>query len=373
MEGPPAASGTPDAATAAIAVRVAPTMRLCMAHAALSSQPCAAAGGQASAREVATMRACSALQSPPALSPAPRGRAERQTRTGSPARRPPQCGRPRDAQRAAQWVVGGGGGAPQVLGEEVCAPLLLRAALQLQPVRAALLRARAALAGQPGHCCRAAAPSADPARSACPAGVPASTTKLLVRVCAGARPRQARLRRLEDGVHSHMAALAHAAVQQPTALDGEVERAGHVGLERVGRVPLKRHRRAVRRLLPARCARLRDYRGQTKARSAGMAPALELCYLPCARGCLHLHVQAGMQHLCQPAHACRQTWFATPALWRRSQSFPTVLCAVCQAWGASSRCIQAVPFSQQACCARPHRSIRVCFAMSSSTVIFAPA
>jgi hypothetical protein len=236
---------------------------------------------------------------------------------GSPTRRPPRHGRPRDAQRAAQGgprrrrTPGAQPGSPRA------APAPCRAPAAAGP-RCPPARARAALAGRSGRWCRAAAPSAAPARSARRASPHASTAQLPVSVRAGPGPGGARLRRLEDGVHAHVAALAHAAVQQPAALDGEVERAGHVGLERVGRVPLERHRRAVRRLLPARRARPRDRRArphdrraQTEVLSAGATPVLEL-YFPLCETLRALPHSGWEEHLCQPAHACRQTWCARP-------------------------------------------------------------
>jgi len=55
---------------------------------------------------------------------------------------------------------------------------------------------------------------------------------------------------LVDGLHQDIAPLLHAAVQQGPPFDGEGQRAVDVLLESVGGMPLKRHGRAVRRLLP---------------------------------------------------------------------------------------------------------------------------
>lgn len=67
--------------------------------------------------------------------------------------------------------------------------------------------------------------------------------------------RQMYLLWLVDDLHKGLALFVYAAVQEAAPLDGERQSAADVGLERVGCMPVKGHRRAVRRLLPATAPR----------------------------------------------------------------------------------------------------------------------
>ena len=128
----------------------------------------------------------------------------------------------------------------------------------------------------------------------------------------------AHLRRLVDGLDGHAPLLADAAVQDAAALYGERERLAHVGLEGVRRVPLKGHRRAVRRVLPV----------------SGAAPST--------------HQPSTGRH-CTPG----------------SRPHSPLL----HAWHVPNLCGKRDIGSPMGY----HLSMRVCFATSSSTVIRAPA
>ncbi len=67
----------------------------------------------------------------------------------------------------------------------------------------------------------------------------------------GIMGRQDHLLRLVDDFHQRLALLVDAAVQEAAALDGKRQSAADVGLERVGRMPVKGHRGTVWGLLPA--------------------------------------------------------------------------------------------------------------------------
>lgn len=57
---------------------------------------------------------------------------------------------------------------------------------------------------------------------------------------------------LIDCLDENIAVVVHCAVQNAATLDGECERTQNVRLEHVGCVPVKRHRRTVRRFLPGK-------------------------------------------------------------------------------------------------------------------------